>query len=373
MIPHFLKLSNTLSLLFLFSLACGPPPRRELEMEGMMVEVDQNGVLRTFDAQELFEEARAAFARHDFPECEQRYGQLLSRFPKSQRYGLVSFYNRGLCLEQLKRHAEAAKLFEFYAKRTEEPEERQDGEFRTGFNLVRSQQSEAAVALYDRLLAREGLSEADRGECFLRRATARIHLKQLGEAELDLKWAIQHIKVAFGIGLLRGNDLFAEAHFRRAEIYEHLMKQVRFKLPLKSMRGDLKEKARFLRQAQRSFIEAVNVQNSYWGTASGLKLGGLYERFYADILGAETSGDLSAEEHGFYLLELKKKLLPLLESSLAIYEKNITMSQRFGAQNEWVEETERRLKHIRGLMEEIQRAEDAEAEAGAASDGEPKG
>ena len=50
-----------------------------------------------------------------------------------------------------------------------------------------------------------------------------------------------------------GNDLAAEAYFRRGEIYYALSRKVKLKLPLKKMRAHLKTKVRFFKQAQRSF------------------------------------------------------------------------------------------------------------------------
>ena len=43
---------------------------------------------------------------------------------------------------------------------------------------------------------------------------------------------------------------------------------VRLKLPVESMKGDLAAKVRFFRQAQQSFIDALNVRHSYWARQS---------------------------------------------------------------------------------------------------------
>ncbi|MBU0549983.1 tetratricopeptide repeat protein [Myxococcota bacterium] len=355
--------------------ACGgltrPTSQPEVvELEGVMIEAglgpDGRPIFKSYDPKGLYEEATDAFNRHDFEACQRLYGLLVDRFSASL-YAHVSRYNRGLCLEQLKRHREAAATFEAHAKEATEDKDRLDGEFRWGFNLVADGQSQAAIAHYTRLLKVAALGEADRGEARLRRATAYINLKQLGEAEVDLKKAIQHVKVAYGTHMLRGNALYAEAHFRRGEIYQIMTRGVRLKLPADRMGKDLRDKTRFFRQAQRSFIDALSVQESYWATASGMKLGEIYEAFYEDVINAEVPPDFGELEQRFYLVELKKKLRPILEESMMIYEKNITMSQRIGADNEWVEETERRLVRLRGMIEEAER-EAAEIEAQEARD-----
>ncbi|MGK0359923.1 MAG: hypothetical protein ACI9U2_002229, partial [Bradymonadia bacterium] len=88
---------------------------------------------------------------------------------------------------------------------------------------------------------------------------------------------------------------------------------------------------------------------------AGLRLGEIYEQFYRDVLLAEAP-NLTVAERRYYQVELRRQLLPLLEESLIIYETNITMSERIGAQNEWVEETEVRVARLRALIEENAKA-----------------
>jgi hypothetical protein len=230
-----------------------------------------------------------------------------------------------------------------------------------GVNLVRTKNFGEALHLYTRLLEAEDLQPADRGECHLRRGIARAHLKQPGRAERDFRAAESYVRQAYGEHL-QGNDLLAEVHFRRGELFQLLAANVPLKLPVKTMKRDLADKVRFFRQSQASFIAALNVRQSYWATAAGLKLGELYEGFYRDVLTAEVPDDFDKQTRAYYLYELRKELLPLLEQSLAIYEKNITMSERIGARNEWVEETESRVAKLRSLIEESQRAKEPAVE-----------
>jgi len=334
----------------------GPPV---IEMEPIVVEYvgDAGGEPKTesFDAAELFEAARGRFDGQRFGEAEAIYAKLLRYFPKS-RFTRPALYNRGLCLEFLGRHGLAAQLFRRYAQLAESKKERRDGEFRYGFNLVKTGDHPTAIALYTRLLTEPDLGPADRAECRVRRATSLLRLRRYGEAERDLRQSFEDVKLAYD-NVVLGNDLYAEGHFRRGELYQSLFHEVKLKLPVEKMRVDLADKARFFRQAQSSFLAALNVHHGYWATAAGLKLGELYEEFYRDILDAERPADFNEEERAFYFVELRKALRPLLEQSLTIYEKNITMSQRIGAENEWVNATEERLARLRGLLEASHRAE----------------
>ena len=336
------------------------PEPVEFEMEPVVVEQinddDSAPVLAAYDAEALFGDAKGRLDSHDFAEGERLFSKVLETFPDS-RYAVPALYNRGLCLEQLERHESAATSFRRYIQLAPNLRDKRDGEFRWGFNLVHIGDHATAIDLYTRLLGEPDLGDADRAEALLRRGTALGLAERFGEAERDLRSSMDSIRVAFE-GFVDGNTLFAEAHYRRAEIYRQLFDNVALALPIERMRADLADKVRFFRQAQASYIDSINVRNGYWGTAAGLRLGVLYERFYRDILRAEVPPDFDHGTRKFYFRELRKQLQPLIEQALAIYEKNITMSQRFGAENAWVAETEVRVERLRSLIHAVQREMD---------------
>ena len=349
--------------------ACGSgqrrtePPPTVVEMEPVIVELtrgqDGESSITAFDAQHLFETSEAAFKAQRFAECDAQYAQLLQRFPQS-RYVHATLYNRGLCLEELGQHALAGRHFRRHAELSEALADRRDGEFRWGYNLVKTGNFPTALALYERLLKETDLTPLDRAECLLRQGMALVGSSRLGQAEKSLEAAIEHVTTGTG-GLTKGNDTLAEVYFVRGTIYQRLAHEVPLKLPIKQMQDDLADKVRFFRRAQRGYLDALNVQHTYWATAAGLKLGELYEAFYRDVLSAQVPDDFDEKTALFYVAELRKKLQPLLEHSLSIYERNITMSQRIGAENEWVTETESRLARLRTLIEETERLDPAKA------------
>jgi tetratricopeptide (TPR) repeat protein len=377
-----LRLALSLSLLTasLGLAACGArpaptpdKPAEVVEMEPVVIESQQgdDGKITTeaYDAEMLFQQARGAFDAQHFDEAERLYGKLLERFPQSD-LSVTSLYNRGLCLEYLKQYGQAAAHFRRYAQVAATLKDKRDGEFRWGYNMVQTGDFPMALDLYTKLLLAEDLGPADRAECYLRRGISLLRLSRYGEAEKDLRRSLDQAAEAYQNELM-GNELAAEAHFRRGEIYQKMCREVSLKLPVESMKDDLAEKVRYFRQSQASFIDALNVRNSYWATASGLKLGELYEDFYTDILSAEVPRDFDKDTKKYYFVELRKKLVPLLEQSLSIYEKNITMSERMGAQNEWVKETEARLDRLRSLIEATHREDADSALTAAAQAGAP--
>lgn len=362
------------TLLALLAAGCGARPtpaptpvvpEEVIEMDGIAITVvdgdDGAPVTEAFDALTLFETARKAFDEGRFDEAERHYGKLLELFPDG-RLVPPSLYNRGLSLEALRQYGQAAAHFRRYVQLATSLKDQRDGEFRWGHNLVRTGDHPTAVDLYGRLLEAPDLGPADRAEAYLRRGTSLMNLQRYGEAERDLKAALEQAHLAYE-GLFDGNELVAEVNFRRAEIYERLCLGVKLKLPVEKMKGDLNDKAKYFRQSQHAYIDALNVRNPYWATASGLKLGELYENFYRDVLNAEVPPTFEPEMRRFYFQELRGRLKPLLETSLTIYEKNMAMSERIGADNEWVTETERRLERLRALLVDVKAAEAADAAA----------
>jgi tetratricopeptide (TPR) repeat protein len=355
--------------------ACGASkPRPEdnrpiIEMEPMVLEAtgaDGEQTVRAYDAQSLFDAGRVAIGAERYDECVTQFGELVNRFPDS-RFAHAGLYNRGLCYEELRQHAMAAAHFQRYMELSKTTKDLRDGEFRWGFNLVESGSYTEAMLLYERLLKTEGLGEFDLAECHLRRGITHLRLQRFSEAERDFKETLRRVKQATE-GIMTGNDLAAEAHYRRGEAYFELNKNVGLKLPLDRMKDDLAAKSRFFRQAQSSYIDALNVRNAYWATAAGLQLGALYEQFYLDILRAEFPEDFDQATREVYFIELKKYLQPLLKQSVSIYERSMTMSTRLGTDNHWVKETEKRLNKLRSLIEENARAIKAMDDAAAADD-----
>ena len=332
----------------------GEADARRFEMEPILVAgkegKDGSVSSRVFDARELFHTGQTAFEKKAFEACDEAYGELIARFPQS-KYFQSALYNRGLCAEGLKAHLRAIELFDAHIQGAKTLEDQRDGEIRKGFNLIEAEQYGAALELYDKLLEAKDLGLLDRAECFLRKGVALNRSKKRVEAERSLEAAKNFVRQGAD-GIVQGNDLFAEAHFRRGEIYQDMCHEIQLKLPLETMKTDLEEKVRLFRQSQRSYLDALNVRESYWATASGMKLGELYEQFYDDVVAAQFPEEFDESTRGVYFSELQEQLQPLLEQSLSIYEKNLSMSLRLGTENEWVRETQKRLMRLKQILEE---------------------
>ena len=327
--------------------------QKTIDMEPVVIEVkDKDGrrEVNTYDAESLFNEAKKAYQSEQFSACIEKYTQLLDQFTQS-RFVVSARFNRGLCYEESLQHGLAVQDFRLYIDTVETDKDKLDGFFRWGFNLVEAGNYPIAKGLYDELLTRTDLGEFDRAEAHLRRGISLAGMRQYAVGERDLRQALKLVKKA-AKGEVLGNDIAAECHYRKGDIYGELSRDVKLKLPLENMESDLQAKIRFFRQSQSSYIDTLNVRSPYWSTAAGLKLGELYQRFYEDVVAAEVPPSFDQTMRRFYLLELKKRLQPVLVHSVKIYERNMAMGLRLGTENEWTKETEKRLEKLRALIEQ---------------------
>jgi len=331
----------------------------ELEMDPLLI---QAGSEEALSPMELFHEGVGGLQAQEYGRCIERLGSLLSHFP-AHRSALYARYNLGLCYELSGRYQEAVEVFDDYVQTLRLPEHRDaddqeldllDGQFRLGFNLTKASQAERAIALYERLLTTTPIIGFDRAECHLRRAIAQLLLGRFALADRDLSLAISHINGSIG-DQREGNELLAEVHFYRGELYRRHMKHIKLKMPLKRMKRLFADKILFFRKSLYAYVDCLNVRHVYWGIAGGHQLGKLHEELYESIIWAETPPDFDPETEAYYLFELEKKLAPLLKESISLYEKTMTLSVTHGLNNEWVTATQDGLNRLRDLEESVQR------------------
>jgi len=325
---------------------------RVVEMEPLLIQAGHGEALQPM---ELFHEGVGALQAQEYPRCIQRLEALVEHFPHHRALSFAR-YNLGLCFELAGRFQEAVTQFDHYLKtmRSDQGEQdRLDGSLRLGFNLTMSSQDERAIKLYDRLLTTTPIIGYYRAEAHLRRAVAHLPLKRFARADRDLSLAISHI---YGTGAQRqGNELLAEVHFYRGELYRLHMRHIKLKMPLERMKRLFADKVLFFRKSLYAYVDCLNIRDVFWGIAGGHQLGKLHEQLYEDILWAEAPPSFDQETEAYYLFELEKKLAPLLRESIKLYEKTMTLSVTHGLSNEWVSSTQDGLTRLRSIEEGVAR------------------
>ena len=316
----------------------------------------------SYVARELAEDGIAALEAKDYARCVERLDLLFKHFEASP-YHYPSLYNRGLCHEAAETHLKAAESFALYVKeamRRDRRREQLDGRVRLGINLIKGGRPEPARRIFDLLLSREFILGADRAECHLRRAQSQRALGAHERALTDIDLAIGNLQSS---GLVdEERVLVTEIHFERGETFRGLAERIVLKMPVAQMKRDLADKMKLFRKAMHSYLSAVRNQEPYWSTAAGNRLGTLYENFYTQVMRAEYPSDFNQETVKFYLITLKKRLVPMLQEALSLYERTLSMSARLGAENQWVQATKESADRLRVMVLEVQRELDEAAQ-----------
>jgi hypothetical protein len=96
-------------------------------------------------------------------------------------------------------------------------------------------------------------------------------------------------------------------------------------------------------------------------------VGGLYEGLYDHMVNAPAPRELTPEEAGVYLSELRKKLRVLITKSINVYERTLEAAERIGARSHFVDKTRESLRKMKDVLLTQTQEDEAEAAAAAAA------
>ncbi len=330
--------------------ACGTRPVIEkdktvIEMEPMLI-TDHGGI----QVNVLFDEGVGALNGQLFEQCIDKFSTIVQF--KEHVYLQASYYNLGLCYEFMQKHTEAEMAFRNYIALSTDPESILDGKVRLGVQLIKNKKADEALSLYDDILLKNTLKPMDRAECHLRKAMAYLIKDDFARADHELSVAISQTNGLFPNGYQQ-NELMAEIFYQKGETFRLLSAKVELKLPLEKMKRSLNDKIRFFKKSISHYVSCINVHQSYWATAAGFQLGKLHEDVYYQITNAEHPADFDEETIVLYRHQLKKKIFPILQESIGIYQKNAELGQRIGASNEWIKATNQKLDELKQMIEKI--------------------
>ena len=123
---------------------------------------------------------------------------------------------------------------------------------------------------------------------------------------------------------------------------------------------DLEYKSELLLSAQGHYLRAIRLGNGYWATASGNRIGGLYESMYEHMINAPAPKTLGPEEQDVYKAELRKKIRVLISKAITVYERTLEAAERIGASSPFVQQTRESLVRMKELLLAEAKAEEAE-------------
>ena len=335
------------------------PPERQVDLAPTIVSAGEGGgeVVHT---KEAFERAHSAFEESRYEEAVRGYRRIV-RHASGSRFFRPALYNMGLAAEKLERWEVARRAYRRTIEEFPGGEATNDAFFRLAGVLAEEGESVEAAGMLGQVLLRDGLEPYERVEANVRRGE---RLREAGRLE-DAKNAFRNAmsvreKSPDAVGLAADSALVVRANLGLGRVQHAEMAQIELTLPVENMGEQLESKSEKLLFAQHSYLEAVRAHHAKWSVAAGYQLGQLFEDFYCGVHSAEYPDHLTDDQRAIYFTELRKRIRPVLERAVGVYERNLDLSRRLeksGGSEEaarWRRKTRERLERVRRMLEKPQ-------------------
>lgn len=329
------------------------PKRAEvLEFEPVIVTPGppEEMALASLNDEELFALGTSAFAARDFDKAARAFARLADVYPDSP-HRAEAFYNAGLSFERLGRFAEALERFKVLMDPVKGTGDALDASFRAAECLYHLDDFRPAVEILGTIAGREDVAPQDRLQAKVHRGVCLLELGELEAAERAFRdaigwWTVRKEAEAF-------EDYFpAQAQFFLGEVYRLHFERVLLD-PAKGeerLGKDLQHKCELLLSAQGHFLRSIRIGEGRWATASGFRIGALYEHLYGAMLEAKVPPGLTDEEARVYREELRKKVRVLVTKAMTIYERTLAAAERIGVDNPFVQQTRQSLDRMKQIL-----------------------
>jgi tetratricopeptide (TPR) repeat protein len=301
--------------------------------------------LGDMDEATLFDGGTRAFAASEFQKASDHFDRLVDAFPGSAQR-LPALYNSALAQERLSRWPEALARFDSYLQLKPGDVDAQFHAAVAEYKLGRL--ADAARRLHA-LSQRPEVPAPRKAEALVQEAVCQVESGARADGEKTLRAAL---------ALLDKTDdadpaLAAQGEFWLGEVYRSYFRDAQLdpaQMDEKKLSESLETKAEFLLSAQGHYLRAIRKGDGEWATASGFRIGELYEAFHDQLSHAPLPPGLTGEQQGVYRDELRKKVKTLVGKAIGIYEQTLATAQRVGAKNAYVDKTEAALERLKKLM-----------------------
>lgn len=336
----------------------------EVEFAPMVItaDVDDDGSITTAttDMPSLFAEANDYLRADDYDNALRLYRVVLEHYDDDD-FRRVTHYNMGLAYEGLGRYDDAAGHFEAVVEGWRGSEDATYAFFRLAECYAQLGRYDEVPALMEAVHPRAGLEVMDRVEAHLREGNALLEMRRYAEALEHFDRALLINRSALNRWqpgespdierpLDPGDAMIAQTHFGRGRVYHELFLEIRLVLPEERLTQDLIDKGQLFEQAQEGYLDSVRTGHPYWAPAGGYMVGQLFEDFYFDVLAAEIPETFNEIELEVYFEEMRNFIQPAMERAMAIYENNLAMAYRLGADNHWVDSTLESIERVQAYL-----------------------
>ena len=302
--------------------------------------------------EELFAIGTAAMASGDNAKAVLHFERLADFFPAS-KHRPKALYDSGLLLEKMKDFAGAVGRFTQAVKAFgETTKDGIDARFKLADAYFFLGEYDAAQQVLQALAQAPEVTPLEQAQADTRRGIVLFTAGRLDEAELLLRKTIDFIHQDLA-DEVQDEYLPSQAEFYVAEIFRQHFLQAKLD-PATSTKeeliNDLEYKAQMLLSAQGHYLRCIRFGHPEWATASGFRIGELYQKLYGQMVNSKVPLGLNAEEAQVYRDELKSRIRVLVTKAIDAYEETLSTAQRVGATNPFVAETRAELDQMKSLL-----------------------
>ncbi|MBL9038327.1 MAG: tetratricopeptide repeat protein [Archangium sp.] len=337
--------------------AASTTPAHEVRFTEMVITGDLE--LEKLNAEELFAAGTSFFAADDFGQAARYFGRLADFHPTSQ-HRRAALYNAGLALEKLKAWDDALARFTELADAKKGLGDALDAAYRVAEVLYHLERFDDAIEVLRAIADRSDLAVDKRLEARVQQGVCEVEAGRPDDAERTLRAAMAYWQEQPDKDLI--DEYFpGQAQFFLGEIFRIHYESIILdgSKDTEKLAQDLEYKSELLLSAQGHYLRAIRLGNGYWATASGQRIGNLYENMYEHMVNAPAPNDLDPAEQATYRTELRKKIRVLITKAITVYERTLEAAERIGAASPFVEQTRESLRHMKDLLLAEAQAEDA--------------
>ncbi len=323
-------------------------PAGQIRMEPIVITGDAQ--LERLNDEELFAAGESAFAAHDYRAAARYFDRLVDFHPHSKHLRSAT-YNAGLAHEKNGDWEDALWRFSLLADAARGTGDALDAAFQQAEALYHLGRYADAIAILTELGSRADLAAPEHLQAGVQRGVCEVEDGRLEAAEGTFRRALADYQAMDDRGLV--DDFYpAQAQFFLGEIYRLRYQMVSLDPNQRAdeLAKDLEYKAELLLSAQGHYLRAIRMGNRYWSTASGERIGGLYESLYEHLVSSPVPQELDEEEAQVYRQELRKKIRVLITKAINVYERTLEAAERVGAANPFVERTRESLRKMKELL-----------------------
>ncbi len=338
-----------------------PSEARAVSLEPLHLHATRSGedfYVQAYDAQLLFQQGLDLMRQGNCDAANDAFHRISLAFPQS-RYLSASLYNAGLCLQRQSRWSEATKRYETLLRVRPNSRDVKHALFQLAFLYLETSRWEDALGVTEALLGRSDLDSDEEVEAMARRAAALLGEAKLEAAAATAQAALRFYRTRSEQARVKDPHFVASASFTLAETLRLRSEAIR--IPLAAVHEQhqiLESRAQLLLAAQRAYFDTMRLTDAYWASASGYRIGAMYDAFWREIMSAPVplpKTPMSTEECDFYKEAYRTRLAelvsPLTRHAIRYWELTLDMVARTGVDSEWTERIREELAEVRSRFQ----------------------